>query len=182
MGNNFWSFIDNFYFWKLIPTTLRSRSGDCISYSQNSNEIRKRGKSGKDHDAFLLLIKRYLDYPKNVIFGHLKIKSLQNKFESISELIKGNFNIFLISKTNLDAPFPSNQFAVSGYIFVRKHRNKFGRGTTFYITDQLPSWTIKNEIEITIHKNKILAAEIYNPSNLNETDLLLVLKPLEVSC
>ena len=76
---------------------------------------------------------------------------------------------------------------MSGYKFVRKHRNKFGRGTTFYITDQLPSWTVKNEnipdieiltIEITIHKNKILAAEIYNPSNLNETNFTTSLETI----
>ena len=100
-------------------------SGDCISKSQNSNEIRKEVKNGKDHDAFSLLRKQRLDYPKNVIFGHLNINSLRNKFESISELIKGNFDIFLINETKLDASFPSNQFAMSGYKFVRKDRNKF---------------------------------------------------------
>ena len=84
-------------------------SGDCISKSQNSNEIRKEVKNGKDHDAFSLLRKQRLDYPKNVIFGHLNINSLRNKFESISELIKGNFDIFLINETKLDASFPSNQ-------------------------------------------------------------------------
>ena len=51
-------------------------SGDCISYSQNSNEIRKGGKSGKDHDAFSLLIKRRVGYPKKIILGHLNVKSL----------------------------------------------------------------------------------------------------------
>ena len=48
-------------------------SGDCISKSQNSNEIRKEVKNGKDHDAFSLLRKQRLGYPKNVIFGHLNI-------------------------------------------------------------------------------------------------------------
>ena len=76
-------------------------SGDCISKSQNSNEIRKEVKNGKDHDAFSLLRKQRLDYPKNVIFGHLNINSLRNKFESISELIKGNFDIFLINETKM---------------------------------------------------------------------------------
>ena len=154
-------------------------SGDCISNSQNSNEIRKEVKSGKDHDAFSLLRKQRLDYPKNVIFGHLNINSLRNKFESISELIKGKFDIFLINETKLDASFPSNQFAMSGYKFVRKDRNTFGGGIAFYINDQLPSRTIKIEnpsdteiltIEITIHKNKILVSGIYKPPNLSETD------------
>ena len=55
-------------------------SGDCISNSHYSNEIRKEIKSAKDHDAFCLLRKQPLDY--------------RNKFESISELIKGRLTFF----------------------------------------------------------------------------------------
>ena len=109
---------------------------------------------------------------KDVIFGHLKINSLRNKFFSISELIKGKVDIFLINKSKLEESFPSNQFAMSGYKFINKKRylNKFGGGIAFYITDQLPSRTIKIEnpsdieiltIEITIRKDKILVAGIY---------------------
>ena len=73
----------------------------------------------------------------------------------------------------------SNQFAVSGYKFIRKDRNKFGGGIAFYINDQLTSRTIKIEnpsdievvtIEITTRKNKIVVPEIYKPPNLSETD------------
>ena len=80
-------------------------SEDCISVSQNSNEIRKEVKNGKYHR---------LDYPKNVILGHLSIKPLRNKFDSISELINGTDDIFLINESKLDESFPSNQFAMSG--------------------------------------------------------------------
>ena len=88
-------------------------SEDCISNSQNSNEIRKEVKSGKHRHAFSELRKQRLEYPKNVIFGHLNINSLQNKFFSISELIEGSVNIFLINETKLDESFPSNQFLMS---------------------------------------------------------------------
>ena len=91
-----------------MPTTSTGMSGDFISNSHNSNEIRKEVENGKDHDAFFLLTKQRLDYPKNVIFVHLNTNSFRNKFESISELIKGNFDIFLIKETKLDASFPSN--------------------------------------------------------------------------
>ena len=94
-------------------------SGDYISNSQNSNKIRKEVKNSKDHDAFSLIRKQCLDYPKDVIFGHLNIKSLRNNFESISELIKGKYDIFLINEIKLDASFPSNQFSMSGYKFVK---------------------------------------------------------------
>ena len=110
-------------------------SKDFISNSQNSNEIRKEVKSSKDHDAFSLLRKQRLEYPKNVIFGHLNINSLRNKFFWTSELIKGKVDIFLINETKLDESFPSNQFAMSGYKFIRRDRNKFWGGIAFYITD-----------------------------------------------
>ena len=83
-------------------------SEDCISDSHNSSEIRKEVKSGKDLDAFSLS------------------NSLQNKFFSISELVKGKVDIFLINETKLDEYFPRNQFAMSSYEFIRKDRNKFG--------------------------------------------------------
>ena len=50
-------------------------------------------------------------------------------------------------------------------------------GIAFYINDQLPNIKIENPsdieiltIEITICKNKILAAGMYKPLNLSETD------------
>ena len=41
-------------------------------------------------------------------------------------MIKGKADIFLINETRLDESFPSNQFAMSSYKFIRKDRNKFG--------------------------------------------------------
>ena len=68
---------------------------------------------------------------------------------------------------------------MSSYKFIRRERNKFLGGIAFYMTDQLPSLTMKTEnpsdieiltVEITIRKNKILVAGIYKPSKLSETD------------
>ena len=83
--------------------------------------------------------------------------------------------------------FQSNRFAMSGYKFVRKDRNKFGGGIAFYINDQLTSRTIKIEspsdievltIEITTRKNKILVPGIYKPPNLRETDFATSLETI----
>ena len=95
-------------------------------------------------------------------------------------MIKGKNVIFLIKETKLDNSFPSNQFAIPGYKFLRKYRKKnLGQNFFFNINDQLPSWSIKienfsdvdlpiTEIEIAICKNKILVAGIYKPPNLIE--------------
>ena len=66
----------------------------CISNRKDSNEIRKQVKNGKDQDALSVLRKQRLDYPKNLILGHLNVKPFQNKFDAISELIKGKVEIF----------------------------------------------------------------------------------------
>lgn len=69
-------------------------SEDCISNSQNENETGKEAKNGKGHDAFFVLRKQRLDYPKNFILGHLNINSHRNKFVLISELIMGSLKFF----------------------------------------------------------------------------------------
>ena len=85
----------------------------------------------------------------------------------------------LINKTKLDKSFASYQFAISGYKFIGKDRNKFWGRIAFYITNRLTSKIIKIEnlsdteiltIEITIHKNKIIAGGIYKPPNISKTD------------
>ena len=105
-------------------------------------------------------------------------------------MIKGKVYIFVINETKLDESFPSNQFAMPGYKFIRRDRNKFGGVIAFYITDQLPSQTIKIEnpsdmeiltIEITIRKNKILVAGIYKPPNLSETNFTTNLETIIIS-
>ena len=58
--HNFSTFINNSYSDNLYNTS--GISEDCISNSQNSDEIRKEVKSSKDHDAFSLLRKQRVEF------------------------------------------------------------------------------------------------------------------------
>ena len=40
------------------------------------------------------------------MLGHLNVRSFQNKFESIADVIQGTFDIFLLSETKIDEGFP----------------------------------------------------------------------------
>ena len=60
-------------------------------------------------------------HPKNVFLGHLNINSLRNKFESLNELIKDTFDIFLVSESRLDSSFPDCQFSIPGYHIDRAY-------------------------------------------------------------
>ena len=109
---------------------------------------------------------------------HLNINSPGNKFESISELIKVKFNIFLINETKLVASFPSNQFAMFDYKLVRKDLGLFGDEIPFFINDQLPSRAMKIENPSDIEILKFSLQGYTNHVTLVKTILLLVLKPL----
>ena len=49
-----------------------------------------------------------------LIFGHLNINSLKNKFDILSEQVKGSIDIFIVSETKLDDSFPEGQFLIEG--------------------------------------------------------------------
>ena len=44
-----------------------------------------------------------------LIFAHLKINSLQNKFESLQHIISKNIDVLLIPETKFDFSFPSEE-------------------------------------------------------------------------
>ena len=50
-----------------------------------------------------------LEHFNTLIVGHLNINSIRNKFEMIAETIT-NFDIFLISESQIDSAFPNMQF------------------------------------------------------------------------
>ena len=80
----------------------------------------------------------HLKKTKNVFLGHLNINSIKNKFESVWELIKDTFDIFLLSESKLDSSFPDDQFSIPGYRIVRKDRDRNGGGLLLYINEDIP--------------------------------------------
>ena len=47
-----------------------------------------------------------LKNPNRLIFAHLNINSVRNKFDLLAEIIKSNIDILMISETKLDSSFP----------------------------------------------------------------------------
>ena len=74
-----------------------------------------------------------------LIFGHLNISSLRNKFEILEKIIKDKIDIFLISKSNFDSSFPSGQFIIKGCSKpFRLDRNQNGEGLLLYVREDIP--------------------------------------------
>ena len=55
------------------------------------------------------------DNLNKLIFAHLNINSIRNKFELLSEQIKGNVDVLMISETKIDDSFPVGQFLIEGF-------------------------------------------------------------------
>ena len=57
----------------------------------------------------------HLKNPKNIIFLHLNINSVRNKFKNMSSLISENVEILIVAETKLDSSFPTAQFLIPGF-------------------------------------------------------------------
>ena len=111
------------------------------------------------------------------MIGHININSIRNKFEMLSNSIKGNLDILMISETKLDSTFPSNQFTIEGYAApIRFDRNGRGGGIILYIRKDIPARLLTTSlpkdfegffVELNLRKEKILMCCSYNPAKSN---------------
>ena len=148
--------------------------------TSNSEEQLLSGK--KEKEIFKTLRDLRSKHPKNVFLGHLNGNSLRIKFESLNELIKDTFDIFLVTESKLDSSFPDSQFSIPGCRIVRKDQNRNGGGILFYINEGIPFKVIKSKqlpgnleilkLEIILDKMKILLMELYKPPSFNEKHFL----------
>ena len=114
-----------------------------------------------------------INYPKNIIIGHLNINSLRNKFECLAYIIDKNIDILLLSESKLGESFPNGQFIIADFQQpFRQDRNENGGGLILYVREGIPCRRItldRNKeievivIEINLKKRKWVLLGIYNP-------------------
>ena len=56
------------------------------------------------------------DYLYKLIFAHLNINSIRNKFEELISQLKGTVNVLMISETKVHDGFPIANFLIDGFI------------------------------------------------------------------
>ena len=49
------------------------------------------------------------------MFGHLNINSIRSKLELLSEQVKGNLDVFMISETKVNDSFPIGNFIIDSF-------------------------------------------------------------------
>ena len=119
---------------------------------------------------------------RRIIFAHLNINSLRNKFDALVDQIKRNVDILVISETKLDESFPEGQFKIPAFTSsFRQDRNEFGGGIMVFVREDILSKVISKEtlsiegmfIELNFRKKKWLLSYSYNP---NLTPLQIIQK------
>ena len=106
-----------------------------------------------------------------LVFGQLNISSLRNKFDMLSEMIKGFVYVTMICETKLDDSFPGGQLFIEGYhTLFRFDWNGNGGGILLYVSGYIPAKIIHCDfptsqsfyVETSLHKKKWLLNCSYN--------------------
>ena len=110
-------------------------------------------------------------------FGHqLDINSLRNKFDQLTEMVKGFVDIFLISESKLEDSFPEGQFIIDGcHEPFRFDRHGNGGGLLLYVRENIPAKVLHSAFpaaesfyaEIILHNKRWLMNSSYNPHKNN---------------
>ena len=74
-----------------------------------------------------------------LLFAHLNINSIRNKFDQLVAGVKNNIDVFMISETKLANSFPKMQFHFDGYCVYSLDRNDHGGGILVYVREDIPS-------------------------------------------
>ena len=86
------------------------------------------------------------DNLNKIIFAHLNINSIQNKFDSLADVIKDNIDILMISETKVDYTFPDGQFFLDGFGKpFRLDRNRNGRSIMLFIRNGIPGKVVSTD-------------------------------------
>ena len=101
-----------------------------------------------------------------LIFGYLYINSLKNKFDLLSEQVKGSIDILMVSETKLDDSFPKGQFLIEGFHSpFRFDSNRNGGGIMLYVREDISAKLLSHDfpcVEINLCKKWLINCS-YNP-------------------
>ena len=123
-------------------------------------------KAKSDANSSLQAIRK--DNLNKLIFTHLNINSIRNKFD--------NIDILMISVTEVDDSFPDGQFFWDGFGKpFRLDRNRNGGGIMLFIRNDIPAKVVSTDdgpiesfyVELNFRNKKWLLNHSYNPKHTN---------------
>ena len=112
----------------------------CLEQSSTDNiSVIDENEEGSESTSLLNKLKATrIANINRLMIGHVNM---------LSNSIKGNLDILMISETKLDSTFPSNQFTIEGYAApIRFDRNGRGEGIILYIREDIPARLLKTSL------------------------------------
>ena len=76
--------------------------------------------------------------PDKLVFSHLNINSIRNKFEMLSDQIKGNIEVLVVSEKKIYDSFPIGNFLIDGFSTpYRLDQNSDGGGLMLFVREDI---------------------------------------------
>ena len=122
----------------LNSCSVLTESTENESINSDPNCVIRKNDSSAESVASLKKLR--VENPNRLVFGHLHINSIRNKFEIFKNIIQGKLDILLVSEKKIDITFPSGQFIIPGFALpYRFDRNSKGGGWLLYLREDIPS-------------------------------------------
>ena len=112
------------------------------------------------------------DNLKKLVFAHLNINFIRNKFELFSEQVGGNVDVLIVSETEINYSFLIGNFSVHGFSPpCRLDSNSKDGGIMLYIKEDISSIFLATDkkpiesfyVELNLQNEKYLINCSYNP-------------------
>ena len=107
-----------------------------------------------------------------LVFAHMNINSIRNKFGLFSDQVRGNVDVLIVSETKIDDNFPIANFLIHGFSLpYRLDHDSKDCGIMLYITENIPSNFLATDeepieslyVELNLWNEKYLINYSYNP-------------------
>ena len=126
------------YFCKRIIESLSKQFKVCNSDESLDTESAT--------DCKMLLKSLPTSNPDKLVFAHLNINPIRNTFKMLSDQIKGNIDVLLISEIKIDDSFPNGNFLIDGFSMpYRLDRNSNDGRLMLFVREDIPSSLVEGE-------------------------------------
>ena len=107
LSNNFVNKISEVLHWQIDRGNSKANVKECNF---------KDYLTAKKYDEYNITLKTISNDDVNkLIFSHLNINSIRNKFEYLATQVKGKIDILMVSETKINESFPKGNFLIAGF-------------------------------------------------------------------
>ena len=158
------------YLWVINNTDNVIKIKQAFTVEELNSDKTNVGQKVTDGDRVLKSL--HCNNLNKLVFADLNINSIRNKFELLSEQVRGNVDVLMISETKIDDSFPIGNFLIHGFSPpYRLDRDSKGGGIMLYIREDIPSNLLATNkepieslyVELNLQNEKYLINCSYNP-------------------